>query len=214
MIGRQVAHLRDEAERLRAEFENDQVARLLEPQAVLHDPEALSRFLRYQSDYRTTFHRAYNALIKTIERDNAALAEGIDPADLDGCAGDPGVDSAPADPQGRDDVEGVEAEAGTRNGSPAAGPEGAGTAGEKGVEIETRNEPTSAPGGVSESVEVTAVTERTSDSGCELPAPRCEAPRRPPAAGSREGPATRFPDDPIPARAARGGPEPPDPDPG
>jgi hypothetical protein len=173
-VAHQIVHLQEEVERLRSEFENDQVARVLEPQAVLHDPQAVHQFLRYQADCRTTFHRSYSALLKTVERDKEALAEGNDPEEVDDCAGGPGDDSATVHPPGKMGASEVEAE--PRNGSPTEGPEGPGNGGAEGVNIATRNEPTLAPGRVVEAIEIKAVTERTSDTEYEPEPPRREVP--------------------------------------
>jgi hypothetical protein len=95
----------------------------------------LKPFLQYQADCRTTFHRAYNALIKTLERDNEALAGGIDPEAETETVAEPGSQAAAEAPE-------------------APAPE---------VEIASENEPTLTPEWVVEVVDNTEVTEHTGD---------------------------------------------------
>src|SRR5207248_2755087 len=57
----EIAQVRLQSEQVQAESEHEEVGRLLEPLAVLVDPEAIKRFHRYQTDCRTLFHGSHNA---------------------------------------------------------------------------------------------------------------------------------------------------------
>jgi len=62
-------------------------SRLLDPCYILQGTEDQKRFHRYQAECRSTFHRSYAALLKTMDRDKEedhGTGRGADGADLRG----------------------------------------------------------------------------------------------------------------------------------
>src|SRR5262249_50878321 len=78
-VAEQIAFLHGEVARLRHEFENEQVGRLLEPLATLQDSAAAQRYHRYHAECRTLFHRSWAALKKEMEHVDPAGAAAPDP---------------------------------------------------------------------------------------------------------------------------------------
>jgi hypothetical protein len=75
LIAEQVAFLKPEGNRLEDAFDgpdrDDAPARA----AVVLDPVPARLLLRYQAEARTSFHRSYSELVKTLDRDRAERAE-------------------------------------------------------------------------------------------------------------------------------------------
>jgi hypothetical protein len=75
LIAEQVAFLTTEGNRLEAAFDGPDRDEAPARAAVVLDPVPARLLLRYQAEARTSFHRSYSELVKTLERDRAERAE-------------------------------------------------------------------------------------------------------------------------------------------
>jgi hypothetical protein len=80
----QLEELRGLEARLRSEIDGPDRAEAAARATILQDPAEARLFLRYQAESRTSFHRHYAQLVKTLERDAAS--------------GDGAPDAAPDEP--------------------------------------------------------------------------------------------------------------------
>jgi hypothetical protein len=81
MINDQIEPIREEAERLSADRDEPDRAEAVNRALVIQDAPTARLFLRYQSEARTSFHKAYAELVKTLERDKAEGAAPSGPAE-------------------------------------------------------------------------------------------------------------------------------------
>jgi hypothetical protein len=113
----ELADLAALAERVAREVDGPELARVLNPAAVVIDPEKAQRFDRAQKNYQSTFYRAFNALEAHRKRE-AATRSAREP-DIKPPAPDGGIAAGPSG--AREAVTEVVCE--TRDGVPAGGPE-------------------------------------------------------------------------------------------
>jgi hypothetical protein len=128
-VDEELAELAALAERVAREVDGPELARVLNPAAIVIDPEKAKRFDRAQKNYQSTFYRAFNALEAHRKREaaaRAARAPDIKPPARDGgCAAGPSGPSARVTQVGGDTPDGASAgrpEADLQN-DPKTGPE-------------------------------------------------------------------------------------------
>jgi hypothetical protein len=95
-VAEEMDRLRSREARLRQELEAPGRAEASQRALVLKDEAEARKFLRYHAESRTSFHRAYAQLLKTLERDAAeGPAAPVSPNELD----EPAEEGPPAEPE-------------------------------------------------------------------------------------------------------------------
>jgi hypothetical protein len=75
LVADHLGPLIEREERLRTQFDDPDRAEASDRRLIPEDTTSARLFLRYQTEARTSFHRAYSELVKTLARDKAEAAE-------------------------------------------------------------------------------------------------------------------------------------------